>query len=99
MPDGEIGIKSISISADASMLAAANNKGKCFVWKLLDEDTSKLEPLQKLEAHSKYILKCLFSPDSKYVCAPGGSRRWIQHIIQQLTRYTDIWLRRQQITQ
>jgi hypothetical protein len=49
------------------MLAAANNKGKCFVWKLLDEDTSKLEPLQKLEAHSKYILKCLFSPDSQYV--------------------------------
>lgn len=72
VPDGETGVKSISISADASMVAAANNKGKCFVWKLLDEDTSKLEPLHKIEAHSKYILKCLFSPDLKYLATTSA---------------------------
>jgi len=72
VPDGETGVKSVSISSDASMVAAANNKGKCFVWKLADEDTSKFEPFQKIEAHPRYILKCLFSPDTKYLATASA---------------------------
>ncbi len=65
VPDGEVGVKSISIAGDASMVVAANNRGRCFVWKLSDDDSSRWEPMHKIEAHSRYILKCLFSPDVK----------------------------------
>jgi len=66
VPDGETAVRSITISPDGSKVVAANNTGKCFVWKLAAEkDTSKFDPLQKLEAHKTYILKCLFSPDTK----------------------------------
>ena len=67
VPDGAKAIRSVSISRDASLLAAANDAGSCFVWRLgRNEDSStKFEPLQKLQAHSSYIIKCLMSPDGK----------------------------------
>jgi len=60
VPDGETAIRSIAISPDGSQIVAANNSGRCFVWKLADHDTSRFDPLQKLEAHSAYITKCVF---------------------------------------
>jgi len=72
VPDGEIGIKSVSITNDGSLVAAANNKGRCFIWQLAEDDSSKFEPLQKIEAHSRYILKCLFSPDAKLLATASA---------------------------
>jgi len=72
VPDGETAIRSISVASDGSKLAAANNQGKCFVWKLGERDTSQFDPLQKIEAHKTYILKCCFSPDSKYLATSSA---------------------------
>jgi G protein beta subunit-like protein len=69
VPDGEVAIRSISVARDASIIAAANNHGTTFVWKLgkgLDL-TTQFEPLQMLQAHSKYVLKCVVSPDTKWL--------------------------------
>lgn len=65
IPEGETAIRSINVASDGSKIVAANNLGRCFVWGLAPTDTSRFDPLQKLDAHKTYILKCLFSPDSK----------------------------------
>lgn len=65
VPDGEVGITSLTISSDGGLVVASNTKGKCFVWRLGEDDTSRFEPLQKIEAHNAPILKTLFSPDTK----------------------------------
>ena len=49
---------------NASLLVAADSSGNCHVYEL--KNTEELIPLQKLEAHCDYILKCLISPDVKY---------------------------------
>jgi len=73
VPDGEIGIKTLTISSDASLVVAGNNKGRCFVWRLAEDDTSRFEPLQKLDAHhNAYILKALFSPDARYLATAAS---------------------------
>ena len=72
IPDGEIAIRSISVASDGGQLVAANNSGKCFVWKLADNDANKFEPLQKLEAHSTYITKCTFSLDCKMLATASA---------------------------
>jgi len=72
VPDGETAIRSITIAGDGSKVVAANNSGKCFVWKLATQDTSRFDPLQKIEAHKTYILKCLFSPDAKLLATTSA---------------------------
>lgn len=66
-PDGTKPIRSLSVARDGSMLAAANDQGTCFLWRLGrgggEERIGKFEPLQKLQAHATYLIKCLFSPD------------------------------------
>jgi G protein beta subunit-like protein len=65
VPDGEVAIRSVSVAPDGSLVAAANNRGHVFIWRLGEEDTSRFDPLQRLDAHRAYILRCLFSPDSR----------------------------------
>jgi len=72
VPDGEISIRSITISGDGSKAVSSNNTGKCFIWKLGEKDTSRFDPFQKIEAHKTYILKCLFSPDGKSLATTSG---------------------------
>ena len=43
-------------------------QGTCFLWRLRGSDTSALEPIQRIDAHKTYLLKCLISPNSQYVC-------------------------------
>lgn len=57
-------MRSIHVSPDGSQVVAANNKGRCYVWKLAPD--SKFEPLTHIDAHKSYILKALYSPDAKY---------------------------------
>jgi WD40 repeat protein len=57
-------VRSIHVSPDGSQVVAANNKGRCYVWKLAPD--SKFEPLTHIDAHKSYILKALYSPDAKY---------------------------------
>jgi len=72
VPDGEVAVRSVSVASDGSLAIAANNKGNCFIWKLGEEDTSIFEPLQRLEAHKSYILKCLFSPDTRLLATTSA---------------------------
>ena len=56
-PDGTKPIRSLSVARDGSMLAAANDQGTCFLWRLGrgggEERIGKFEPLQKLQARAR----------------------------------------------
>ncbi|XP_054270856.1 target of rapamycin complex subunit lst8 [Macrosteles quadrilineatus] len=66
IPEAEASIQSVAIDPEGSYMAAVNNKGHCYIWSLSGgmEQQTKLNPKQKIEAHSRYALKCKFSPDS-----------------------------------
>jgi G protein beta subunit-like protein len=71
VPDGKNAIRSISVAPDASLVVAANNKGTCFIWKL---GKGQFEPLHKIDAHNMYILKCVLSPDAKYIATTSADK-------------------------
>eukprot|EP01083_Nonionella_stella_P152834 490336_1 len=75
IPDGSTPVRSISIAADASLVAASNNRGICFVWKLSEGNGGAFEPIHKIEAHKTYCIRALLSPDGKYLatCSADGS--------------------------
>jgi WD40 repeat protein len=63
-------VRSLSCATDGSMVVAANNSGTCYVWRLqrgTQGSATHFEPFHKLAAHNAYILKCLISPDGRYV--------------------------------
>ncbi|KAL6888871.1 hypothetical protein ACP4OV_009897 [Aristida adscensionis] len=65
VPEVDTAVRSLTVMWDGSMAVAANNRGTCYVWRLL-KDTQTItcfEPLHKLQAHDGYILKCLLSPE------------------------------------
>ena len=72
VPDSDVPIRSVSISSDGHLLAAANNSGKVFIWSLPESDTSKCEPKQRIAAHKTYILKTLFSPNGKLLATTSA---------------------------
>jgi len=68
-PAGDIPIRSVTLAADGSCLVAGNNKGKCYVWKINEEGLGlpRFQAVTKFQAHSKYLTRCLLSPDVKYL--------------------------------
>eukprot|EP00118_Oscarella_pearsei_P000733 m.5676 g.5676 ORF g.5676 m.5676 type:complete len:316 (+) comp13768_c0_seq1:27-974(+) len=76
VPEPDVGIRSISIDPDASYMAAANNDGNCYVWSLAggrsNSDGVLLTPKTKVDCHSRYVLKCQFSPDSCLLATTGA---------------------------
>ena len=77
VPDGSKAIRSVSVSHDSSLLAAANDFGTVFVWRIgnSDERTSiRFEPLQKLQAHATYVTKCLISPDCRRLATTSADQ-------------------------
>lgn len=71
VPEGEVALRSVTISSNASLLAAGNNKGNVFVYNLSSEQTPLLH---RFEAHKNYLLKALFSPDSKYFATTSADQ-------------------------
>lgn len=63
-------------------MASVNNKGMCYVWRLTGgarEEKTIFYPQQRIPAHVKYGLKCLFSPDSSLLAttsADGTLKLW-----------------------
>jgi len=82
IPEPDAAITSVSIDPMGTMMAAVNNKGNCYLWTMnanRKHGPSSLHPKKKFQAHSKYILKCLFSPDSTLLAttsADGTCRIW-----------------------
>ncbi|KAL1683583.1 WD40-repeat-containing domain protein [Schizophyllum commune] len=67
-PAGDIPIRSVTLASDGSLLVAGNNKGRCYVWKVNDDQRlARFQPVTKFVAHNKYLTKCLLSPDAKYL--------------------------------
>jgi len=79
IPEDSKPVRSVCIAPDASVVVAANHEGTCYVWRLLDES---FDPLQKIDAHGTYVLKCLFSPEAKHLAttsADGTVNLWRSH--------------------
>lgn len=70
VPEVDTAVRSLTVMWDASLVVAANNNGTCYVWRLLrgTQMMTNFEPLHKLQAHDKYVLKCLLSPE---YCEPN----------------------------
>ncbi len=67
LPEPGVSILCVAVDPDATMLAAVNSKGFCYVWNLIsgaNGESSRLVPKCRFECHKKYPLKCYFSPDS-----------------------------------
>ncbi|XP_065680195.1 target of rapamycin complex subunit lst8 [Hydra vulgaris] len=69
IPETRAMIQSVAIDPEGKFLASINDKGTCYVWSLtgVKEQRTMFHPKQKLSAHNKYGLKCLFSPDSNFL--------------------------------
>lgn len=62
------------ISSDASKLIAGNSAGICYIWTSANQG-EEFVPQQELEAHhEQYILKCVLSPDGKYLATCSSDR-------------------------
>ncbi|MDP2437696.1 MAG: WD40 repeat domain-containing protein [archaeon] len=69
-----IALRSVTITADGRVLVAANNEGKCFVYAISSQDTSKIQLVQELAAHKGYILTALFSPDMRTLATTSADK-------------------------
>eukprot|EP01120_Amphizonella_sp_Union-15-10_P012032 TRINITY_DN5274_c0_g1_i1.p1 TRINITY_DN5274_c0_g1~~TRINITY_DN5274_c0_g1_i1.p1 ORF type:complete len:305 (-),score=40.55 TRINITY_DN5274_c0_g1_i1:27-941(-) len=63
-------LRSISIRSDGKLCAAVNNEGGCFVWQI--NENGALDLVKQFEAHKRYVLKCLFSPDAKLLATASA---------------------------
>ncbi|KZT57492.1 WD40 repeat-like protein [Calocera cornea HHB12733] len=68
-PAGPVPIRSVNFASDGTCLVAGSNKGRVYVWKIRDERElgDRYVAVKKFDAHSKYLTKCLLSPDVKYL--------------------------------
>ncbi|KAK1299225.1 Zinc finger CCCH domain-containing protein 17 [Acorus calamus] len=69
VPEHDTAVRSLTMMWDGSLVVAANNRGTCYIWRVLEgnQALTRFEPLHKLQAHDGYILKCLLSPE---LCDP-----------------------------
>lgn len=75
IPEVDASVQDVAISPDGAYLAGLNNKGVCYIWSLTSsphQSLSIMEPKTKIMAHSKYGLRCKFSPDSNYLLTCGA---------------------------
>jgi target of rapamycin complex subunit LST8 len=83
----ESAIRSISINQEGNLIACLTNDGLCCVWKSTETYTQNENEPRKVnnsqdkqfQAHTRYGLKCLFSPDSTLLAtssADGMAKIW-----------------------
>jgi target of rapamycin complex subunit LST8 len=63
-PEGENALRSVCYAPNGTLAVAANNKGAVFTWSA-DSSTAEMQLIQKFQAHTAYLLKVTFSPNSK----------------------------------
>lgn len=80
VPDGKTPVRSVCVASDASLVAAATNRGSVFLWRLARPGqasaggSSLFEPLHKIDAHGTYCLTALLSPDVKYLATTSADK-------------------------
>jgi len=83
IPETDAMVTSVAVDYDGKYMAAVNDEGTCYIWSL--SSTAKLDksisfyPKQKIPAHQKYAVKCLFSPDGSLLAttsADGTLKLW-----------------------
>lgn len=66
IPEDDVPISSVSIASDGSLLAAGNNKGDVYIWRMYqNQDSTTLQPCRVFNAHKTYLTRLLLSPDIK----------------------------------
>ncbi|RMZ88413.1 hypothetical protein DV736_g4375, partial [Chaetothyriales sp. CBS 134916] len=66
IPDDDVPLSSVSIASDGSLLAAGNNKGDVYLWRMYQsQDSTTLQPCRVFNAHKTYLTRLLLSPDIK----------------------------------
>jgi G protein beta subunit-like protein len=59
-------MRSVTVSNDGHTLVGGNNKGCCYMWNIQNtRDFTDLRPKTKFQAHTKYLIRCLMSPDAR----------------------------------
>ncbi|GMF00886.1 hypothetical protein B5S28_g858 [[Candida] boidinii] len=68
IPEDNVGVQSVSVASDGSMLVAGNNRGNVYVWEMMNNrDVTSLHPVTKFRAHQKYITRVLLSSDCRHL--------------------------------
>jgi len=76
IPEEGVPVRSVRASPDGRVLVCANHNGKCYVYHLEDDS---FYPLQKIDAHSAYVLSVAFCPEGKQFAttsADSTTRLW-----------------------
>ncbi|MCL4132035.1 UNVERIFIED_CONTAM: hypothetical protein GTU68_000887, partial [Idotea baltica] len=75
VPESGASIQHLAIDPKGVFLAAINNRGKVYIWRLkggVDDAPITLTPIHSLTAHQKYGLKVKFSPDSSLMATTSA---------------------------
>lgn len=66
IPEDDVSVSSVSIASDGSLLAAGNNKGDVYIWRMFqNQESTTLSPCRVFNAHKTYLTRLLLSPDIK----------------------------------
>ncbi|KEF56109.1 G protein beta subunit-like [Exophiala aquamarina CBS 119918] len=66
IPDEDVSVSSVSVASDGSLLAAGNNRGDVYIWRMYqNHDSTTLLPCRVFKAHKDYLTRLLLSPDIK----------------------------------
>lgn len=79
IPEEGVPVRCVCVAPDAQVVVCANHEGTCYAWHLSDDS---YDPLQKIDAHSAYVLRCLFCPHSKHLVttsADFSTQIWRAH--------------------
>lgn len=66
--DHDMSLQTVNMLGDASLLVTASKTGECQVW----DAANDYKFVRRFDAHRGYILKCLFSPDLKYLATTSS---------------------------
>ncbi|KAF7508274.1 hypothetical protein GJ744_009419 [Endocarpon pusillum] len=66
IPEDDVAASSVSVASDGSLLAAGNNNGNVYIWRMYqNQDSTTLLPCRSFNAHRLYLTRLLISPDVK----------------------------------